>query len=98
MQKLAKGSPQGFLSYHYGLSNLCLDDWPQDAQVFVHLPPDVWRAERAVQVTSEHYLGESCGPVGFLCLIHPPVVERQKTKVLLNKKGGMHNSNQKNII
>lgn len=45
-------------SYHYGLADLRLNDWSQNAQVLINLSTDVWRAETAVHVQSENHLEE----------------------------------------
>lgn len=70
--------PLCFLSYHNGLSDLGLDERPQDPQVLLHLTPDDWLAEFTVQVLPEHYLGELSGPVAVSGFIHSPVVSERK--------------------
>lgn len=45
-------------SYHYGLSDLCLDDWSQNAQVLIYLSANFRCGKAAVQVQSEDYFEE----------------------------------------
>lgn len=45
-------------SYHYSLSDLCLDDWSQNAQVLIYLSANFRCAKTAVQVQSEDHFDE----------------------------------------
>lgn len=60
-------------SYHDALSNLCLDDRSQDAEMLIHLPADVGCAEATVDVTPENHLDERCFPTVLLYSVLPPV-------------------------